>query len=70
MMVQANQFYGLPSEDASADLQHFLEHQALSISILPCGKGETMVLPEQGSYRHVGQMFCSVPYEVFPHRQN
>jgi hypothetical protein len=25
MMVQANQFYGLPSEDASAHLQHFLE---------------------------------------------
>jgi hypothetical protein len=25
MMVQANQFCGLPSEDASADLQHFLE---------------------------------------------
>ena len=24
-MVQANQFYGLPSEDASAHLQHFLE---------------------------------------------
>ena len=25
MMVQANQFYGLPSEDTSAHLQHFLE---------------------------------------------
>ena len=25
MMVQANQFYGLPCEDASAHLQHFLE---------------------------------------------
>ena len=25
MMVQANQFYGLPSEDASAHLKHFLE---------------------------------------------
>ena len=25
MMVQANQFCGLPSEDASAHLQHFLE---------------------------------------------
>jgi len=25
MMVQANQFYGLPSEDATAHLQHFLE---------------------------------------------
>jgi len=25
MMVQATQFYGLPSEDASAHLQHFLE---------------------------------------------
>jgi hypothetical protein len=24
-MLQANQFYGLPSEDASAHLQHFLE---------------------------------------------
>ena len=24
-MVQANQFYGLPSEDVSAHLQHFLE---------------------------------------------
>jgi hypothetical protein len=24
-MVQANQFYGFPSEDASAHLQHFLE---------------------------------------------
>jgi hypothetical protein len=24
-MVQENQFYGLPSEDASAHLQHFLE---------------------------------------------
>jgi hypothetical protein len=24
-MVQANQFYGLPSEDANAHLQHFLE---------------------------------------------
>ena len=24
-IVQANQFYGLPSEDASAHLQHFLE---------------------------------------------
>ena len=24
-MVQANQFYGLPSEDATAHLQHFLE---------------------------------------------
>jgi hypothetical protein len=24
-MVQANKFYGLPSEDASAHLQHFLE---------------------------------------------
>ena len=24
-MVQANQFYGLPSEDTSAHLQHFLE---------------------------------------------
>ena len=24
-MVQANQFYSLPSEDASAHLQHFLE---------------------------------------------
>ena len=25
MMVQANPFYGLPSEDANAHLQHFLE---------------------------------------------
>jgi hypothetical protein len=25
MMVQANQFHGLPSEDANAHLQHFLE---------------------------------------------
>jgi hypothetical protein len=25
MMVQTSQFYGLPSEDASAHLQHFLE---------------------------------------------
>ena len=25
MMVQANQFYGLPTEDANAHLQHFLE---------------------------------------------
>jgi hypothetical protein len=24
-MVQANQLYGLPSEDANAHLQHFLE---------------------------------------------
>ena len=24
-MVQANQFHGLPSEDANAHLQHFLE---------------------------------------------
>ena len=24
-MVQANQFYGLPKEDANANLQHFLE---------------------------------------------
>ena len=25
MMVQANPFYGLPSEDANAHLQHFVE---------------------------------------------
>ena len=42
MMVQANQFYGLPSEDASAHLQHFLEL---------C---DTIVIKDvaQGSIRH------------------
>ena len=29
-----------------------------------------MVLPEQGSYQHVGQMFRGVPRKVFPHGQN
>jgi hypothetical protein len=29
-----------------------------------------MVLLEQGSCQHVGQMFRGVPHEVFPHEQN
>jgi hypothetical protein len=33
-------------------------------------KGEIVVLLEQGSGQHVGQMFCSVPHEIFPHGQN
>ena len=53
-MVQANQLCGLPSEDASAHLQHFLElcdqrrrtslYQALSVSQLSLREGQTVVL--------------------------
>ena len=29
-----------------------------------------MVLQGEGSYQYVGQMFCGIPREVFPHGQN
>jgi hypothetical protein len=75
MMVQANQFCALPSEDASTHLQHFLErhtskHQAPSVFLLPRWEGETMVLQGHGSHQHMGQMFHSVSHKIFPHGQN
>ena len=46
------------------------DHQTPSVSLLPCGEGETVVLQGPGSYQHVGQVLHNVPREVFPHGQN
>jgi len=84
MMVQANQFHGLPSEDTNAHLQHFLElyntivikdvaPASIKLCLFPFSlwrKSETMVLQGKGSCQHVGQMFHSVPRQVRPREQN
>jgi hypothetical protein len=76
-MVQENQFCGLPSEDASADLQHFLElcdtiiiKDVALASIRLCLFPKTVVLLEQGSGQHVGQILCDIPGKIFPHGKN
>ena len=46
------------------------KRQAPLVSLLPLREGKAMVLPEQGSYQHVGQMFRGVPQEIFSHEQN
>ena len=67
-MVQASPFYGKPNEDANTHLQNFLElcktvtiRGIMTDAHLPPGEGETVVLSEQGSRQHMGQVFHGVP---------
>jgi hypothetical protein len=83
-MVQANQFYGLPSEDTSAYLQHFLElcetiiikditPASIRLRLFPfslAGKAKQWFYKKKRSCRYMGQMFGGVPREIFPHGQN
>ena len=47
-----------------------LKHQALFVSLLPCGEGEVVVLQGQGSHQHMGEMVHDIPREILPHGQN
>ena len=54
----------------SHERHHTCKHKALSVSLSPCGKNETMVLQGKGSCQHMDQMFRGVPRQVLPHEQN
>jgi hypothetical protein len=46
------------------------DYSSPSIFLLPCGKGEIVVLQGQGSCWHVGKVLHGVPREVLSFAQN
>ena len=55
---------------ANSSSSRMSKRQAPLVSLLPLGEGEAMVLPEQGSCQHMGQMFHDIPREIFHHEKN
>ncbi|XP_066341953.1 uncharacterized protein [Miscanthus floridulus] len=80
MMVQANQFHGLPSEDMNVHLQHFLElcdtivikdvaHRSIRLRLFPfflLGKAKQWFQKEKDDVKTWDKMFCGVPRQVLP----
>ena len=83
-MVQSQQFCGKPHEDANSHLQHFpgamwhihrqeccsRRHPSPPLPVLIVGKGEAMVLLQQGRVHKLGQVWQCIPQEVLLVRQD